>query len=39
MDNGGAYRAKALKWPERVVTVYLPAYCPELNPIERWGES
>ena len=36
MDNGGAHRAKALRWPERVVPVYLPAYCPELNPIERW---
>lgn len=36
MDNGGAHRAKALKWPERVVPLYLPAYCPELNPIERW---
>jgi transposase len=36
MDNGGAHRAKKLRWPERVVPVYLPAYCPELNPIERW---
>ena len=36
MDNGGAHRAKALRWPERVVPVYLPSYCPELNPIERW---
>ena len=36
MDNGGAHRAKALRWPERVVPVYRPAYCPKLNPIERW---
>jgi transposase len=36
MDNGGAHRAKALRWPERVAPVYLPSYCPELNPIERW---
>ena len=36
MDNGGAHRAKKLRWPERVVPIYLPAYCPELNPIERW---
>ena len=36
MDNGGAHKAKALRWPARVVPVYLPAYCPELNPIERW---
>ena len=36
MDNGGAHHAKALRWPARVVPLYLPAYCPELNPIERW---
>ena len=36
MDNSGPHRAKALRWPERVVPVYLPSYCPELNPIERW---
>ena len=36
MDNGGAHRAKALNWPERLVPIYLPAYCPELNRIERW---
>lgn len=39
MDNGGAHRAKALRWPERVVPIYLPAYCPELNPIERWWQE
>jgi transposase len=39
MDNGGAHRAKALRWPERVLPVYLPAYCPELNPIERWWQE
>jgi transposase len=39
MDNGGARRAKALRWPERVLPVYLPAYCPELNPIERWWQE
>ncbi len=39
LDNGGAHRAKALDWPARVVPIYLPAYCPELNPIERgWRE-
>jgi transposase len=36
MDNAGAHRAKRLRWPERLVPIYLPAYCPELNPIERW---
>lgn len=39
MDNGGAHRAKKLRWPARVVPVYLPAYCPELNPIERWWQE
>lgn len=39
MDNGGAHRAKALRWPARVVPAYLPAYCPELNPIERWWQE
>ena len=39
MDNGGAHHAKALRWPARVVPVYLPAYCPELNPIERWWQE
>ena len=36
LDNGGAHRAKKLRWPARVVPLFLPAYCPELNPIERW---
>ena len=39
MDNGGAHRAKALRWPERVAPICLPAYCPELNPIERWWQQ
>ena len=36
MDNGGAHHARKLCWPARVVPVYLPADCPELNPIEGW---
>ena len=39
LDNGGAHHAKKLRWPARVVPVYLPAYCPELNPIERWWQE
>ena len=39
LDNGGAHHAKALRWPERVVPIYLPAYCPELTPIERWWQE
>ena len=39
MDNGRAHHAKALVWPERVAPIFLPAYCPELNPIERWWQE
>lgn len=39
MDNGGAHHAKALRWPPRVLPLYLPPYCPELNPIERWWQE
>ena len=39
LDNSGPHRAKALRWPERVAAVSLPAYCPELNPIERWWQE
>ncbi len=39
LDNSGAHRAKALCWPERMVPVFLPSYCPELNPIERWWQE
>ena len=39
LDNSGPHRAKALRWPERVEAIALPAYCPELNPIERWWQE
>jgi transposase len=35
LDNSGAHTAQRLRWPENVRCVWLPAYCPELNPIER----
>lgn len=35
LDNSGAHRAKRLVLPENVRLVFLPPYCPELNPIER----
>jgi len=34
-DNSGAHTAQRLRWPENVRCVWLPPYCPELNPIER----
>jgi transposase len=35
MDNSGAHTAHQIRWPEHVRCVWLPPYCPELNPIER----
>jgi transposase len=35
LDNSGAHTAHQLTIPENVRLVYLPPYCPELNPIER----
>jgi transposase len=35
LDNSGAHTAQRLRWPENVRAVWLPPYCPELNPIER----
>jgi transposase len=35
LDNSGAHTARYLLWPENVRCVWVPPYCPELNPIER----
>ena len=35
LDNSGAHTAQWLTLPENVRLVFLPPYCPELNPIER----
>lgn len=35
LDGATAHRAKALRVPERLTLVGLPAYTPELNPTER----
>ena len=35
LDNSGAHTAQRLTVPENVCLVFLPPYCPELNPIER----
>ena len=34
-DNASAHKAKRLIIPENIVFLPFPAYCPELNPIER----
>ena len=36
LDNSGAHTAQRLRWPDNVRAVWLPPYCPELNPIERF---
>jgi transposase len=35
LDNSGAHTAQRIQWPENIRYVWLPPYCPELNPIER----
>src|SRR5688500_2855350 len=35
LDNSGAHTTQRLNLPENVRLVFLPPYCPELNPIER----
>jgi putative transposase len=35
LDNSGVHTAQRLTLPENVRLVFLPPYCPELNPIER----
>jgi transposase len=35
LDNSGAHTAQRLILPTNVRLVFLPPYCPELNPIER----
>ena len=39
LDNAGAHKNRSIGWPLNVFALYLPAYSPELNPIERlWLE-
>jgi transposase len=35
LDKSGGHTAQRLKLPDNVCLVFLPPYCPELNPIER----
>ena len=39
VDNAPAHTAQDFQLPENVVRLYLPAYGPELNPIERLWED
>ena len=38
VDNGRFHTSKELGVPENVILLFQPAYCPELNPIERLWE-
>ena len=39
-DNGSFHKALLLDWHDHVMPIYLPAYSPELNPIERlWKQK
>jgi transposase len=35
LDGAGWHRAKELRWPRNITPLYLPAYSPELNCVER----
>lgn len=35
VDNGAFHQAKDLLIPNNIVLLFQPAYCPELNPIQR----
>ena len=38
VDNGRFHTSKDLVVPEKIILLFQPAYCPELNPIERLWE-
>ena len=35
MDGAGWHKSRDLKIPQNITIIYLPPYCPELNPVER----
>jgi len=35
LDNGKFHKAKKLVIPNNIVLVFIPPYCPELNPAEK----
>lgn len=39
VDGAAIHWAKSLVIPDNLVLIQLPAYCPELNPIERFWEE
>lgn len=39
LEGAGTHRNKSLRWPENIEGWWLPAYSPELNPVERWFKA
>ena len=38
-DNAPAHRKEDIEVPENIVSIALPPYSPELNPVERWFQE
>lgn len=39
LHNGAFHKAKSLKIPDNIILIFLPPYCPELNPAEKiWAK-
>ena len=36
LDGAGWHKSKVLETPDTIKIIYLPPYCPELNPVERF---
>ena len=39
IDQAGAHLGDELDWLEHIIPICQPAYCPELNPIERLSQQ
>lgn len=38
-DRAGSHTSSRVAWPEGIAPLFLPAYSPELDPVERWFEA
>jgi transposase len=39
LDGAPSHRSEEILWPENVEFLRLPAYSPELDPVERWFQE
>jgi transposase len=39
LDGAPSHRSEEIVWPENVEFLRLPAYSPELDPVERWFQE